>query len=233
MSHRSLALLLAAAAAFAQPKPRYLDKETFFQMEAVTAPDISPDGGQIVFTRGWTDVAKDQAAANLWLVGADGSRLRELTQGAWRDSEPVWSPDGKRVAFLSTRSGTPQIHVMWADTHEASQLTHVDFTPSALRWSPDGKWIAFNMTIPDETPILPIKLPKTPKGAQLARPAVIVDRLSWGRDGFGPTTKGYTHVFVVDAAIGGSPRQITQGNFNHSAAEWSPDGTTIYVSGIR
>ena len=226
-------LLGFALLATAQPKPRYLDKETFFQMETVTAPDISPDGGQIVFTRGWTDTTKDQAQANLWLVGFDGQRPRELTQGAWRDSEAAWSPDGKRIAFLSTRSGTPQVHVMWADSHEVSQLTHVEYTPSALRWSPDGKWIAFNMTIPDETPVLPIKLPRTPKGAQLARPAVIVDRLTWGRDGVGPVAKGYAHVFVIDSMLGGSPRQVTQGNYSHSGAEWSPDGNTLYVSGIR
>jgi dipeptidyl aminopeptidase/acylaminoacyl peptidase len=230
---RILTSLLLAATALAQPKPHYLDKETFFQMESITAPDISPDGSQIVFTRGWTDVMKDQAQANLWLVGSDGARPRELTQGAWRDSAPAWSPDGKRIAFLSTRSGAPQIHVMWADTREVSQLTHVDFAPTALRWSPDGKWIAFNMTIPDESPVLPVKLPKTPKGAQLARPAVIVDRLVWGRDGVGPVAKGYAHVFVVDSALGGTPRQVTQGNFNHSSPEWSADGSTIYVSGIR
>jgi len=228
-----LTLFCLAAVALAQPQPRYLDKETFFQMESVTAPDISPDGSQIVFTRGWTDVMKDQSAGNLWMVGANGERPRELTQGAWRDSEPVWSPDGKRIAFLSTRSGTPQIHVMWADTREVSALTHLDYTPSALHWSPDSKWIAFNMTIPDESPILPIKLPKTPKGAQLAKPAVIVDRLTWGRDGVGPVAKGYAHVFVIDATLGGTPRQITQGNYNHSAAEWSTDAGTIYVSGIR
>ncbi|HTS30531.1 MAG TPA: S9 family peptidase [Bryobacteraceae bacterium] len=232
MKLRIFALLCLNVTALAQA-PRYLDKETFFQMETITAPDIAPDGSQIVFTRGWTDTMKDQSQANLWLVGQDGQRPRELTQGAWRDSEPAWSPDGKRIAFLSTRSGTPQIHVMWADTREVSQLTHLDYAPSALRWSPDGKWIAFNMTIPDETPLLPIKLPKTPKGAQLAKPAVIVDRLSWGRDGVGPVAKGYAHVFVIDSALGGTPRQITQGNYAHSAAEWSPDGATMYVSAIR
>jgi dipeptidyl aminopeptidase/acylaminoacyl peptidase len=226
-------LAIATTAVFAQPKPHYLDKETFFQMETVTAPDISPDGSQIVFTRGWTDTMKDQAQGNLWLVGSNGDRPRELTQGAWRDSDPVWSPDGKRIAFVSTRSGTPQVHVMWSDTREVTQLTHLDYTPTALRWSPDSRHIAFNMTIPDETPILPIKLPKTPKGAQLAKSAVIVDRLTWGRDGVGPVAKGYAHVFTIDATIGGTPRQITQGNYAHSPAEWSPDGSTIYVSAIR
>jgi dipeptidyl aminopeptidase/acylaminoacyl peptidase len=224
---------LAVVPAFTQPKPHYLDKETFFQMETVAAPDISPDGSQIVFTRGWIDTMKDQSQGNLWLIGSNGDRPRELTQGAWRDSDAVWSPDGKRIAFISTRSGTPQIHVMWSDTRDVTQLTHLDYTPSALRWAPDSRHIAFNMTIPDETPVLPIKLPKTPKGAQLAKPAVIVDRLTWGRDGVGPVAKGYAHVFTIDASIGGTPRQITQGNYGHSAAEWSPDGATIYVSAIR
>ena len=233
MKLRALTLFVVAGLATAQPKPHYLDKDTFFQMETVTAPDIAPDGSQIVFTRGWIDMTKDQSQANLWMVGSNGERPREMTQGAWRDSEPAWSPDGKRIAFLSTRSGSPQIHVMLADTREVSQLTHLDYAPSNLRWSPDGKWIAFNMTIPDETPILPIKLPKTPKGAQLAKPAVIVDRLVWGRDGVGPVAKGYNHVFVIDATLGGTPRQITEGNYNHSAARWSADGNTIYVSGIR
>jgi len=235
--HRLLAASAIAAAvhlsAAAQPAPRLLDKETFFRMESISGPAISPDGSQVVFGRGFVDVMKDQAASNLWVIDTRGERLRQLTDGAFRDSSPVWSPDGRRIAFLSNRSGSTQIHVMWADTRETLQLTRVDREPSGLKWSPDGSRILFAMNLPDETPILPVKLPATPRGAQLARGAVIVDRLSWGRDGTGPTVKSYEHVFVVDAAVGGVPRQITTGNYSHSGAEWSADGKTIYVSGIR
>ncbi len=231
----SLALLMALSfsiGALAQ-KPRLLDKETFMDMESVGNPEISPDGKQIVFTRTWVDKVKDQTRSNLWIVDVDGNRVRELTGGARNDSSPQWSPDGKRIAFLSDRDGTNQLHVMWLDTREVAQLTHLQQAPSNIKWSPDGKQIAFTAFMADNDPILSVRLPDRPRGAEWAKPAVIVDRLQWRSDGRGPLPKGYSHVFTVDATLGGTPRQITNGKFNHTGFDWSPDGKTIYVSGIR
>jgi dipeptidyl aminopeptidase/acylaminoacyl peptidase len=227
-----LVALLAGAPALAQ-SGRTLDKETFMDMENVSNASISPDGTRIVFSREWVDKQKDQSRSSIWIVDVDGSRPRELTGGSWRDSAPVWSPDGKRIAFLSDRTGNTQLHVMWADTREVAQLTHVERSPSNLQWSPDGKQLAFTMFVPDEDPILKVELPKRPRGAEWAKGAVIVDRLSWARDGSGPTEKGYTHVFVLDALVGGTPRQVTTGKFNHTGPSWSADAQRIYVSGIR
>ncbi len=212
---------------------KLLDKETFMEMESVGAAAISPDGRQIVFARTWIDKMKDQSRSNLWIVDVDGARVRELTRGSWRDSGPVWAPDSKRIAFLSDRDGTNQLHVMYLDTGEVAQLTHLQRAPSGLKWSPDGKQIAFSQTVPDEDPILRVELPKRPRGAEWARGAVIVDRLTWARDGTGPVEKGYTHVYTVDALLGGTPKQITDGKFNHSEPEWSADGQTIFVGGMR
>ena len=102
-----------------QSKKGTLDKETFMNMESVAGPAISPDGKQIVFTRSWVDKVKDERASNLWIIDADGDRVRELTTGNWRDSQPVWSPDGKRIAFMSDRDGTTQLHVLWVDTRRS------------------------------------------------------------------------------------------------------------------
>jgi len=227
-----VALATLPAAPGAQ-SAKLLDKDSFMEMESVGSPSISPDGRQIVFTRTWVDKMKDQSRSNLWIVDADGTRVRELTRGSWRDSSPVWAPDGKRIAFNSDRDGTTQLHVMYLDTGEVAQLTHLQRSPSGIRWSPDGKRIAFTQTIPDEEPILRVELPKRPRGAEWARGATIVDRLTWARDGRGPVEKGFTHVFVVDAILGGTPTQVTDGKFNHGDPQWSADGATIFVNGLR
>jgi dipeptidyl aminopeptidase/acylaminoacyl peptidase len=81
--------------------------------------------------------------------------------------------------------------------------------------------------------VLPVTLPRRPRGADWAKGATVVDTLTWARDGEGPVERGYTHVFTLDALTGGTPRQVTDGPYNHSAPEWSADGQVLYVSGIR
>ncbi len=229
----AVAISMFVPSADAQPAARGLDAATFMEMEAVGNPAISPDGSQVVFTRTRVDQVKDQSRSHVWIVDVAGTRLRELTRGSWRDSSPVWSPDGTRIAFLSDRDGTTQVHVLFVASGELAQLTHVERTPAGLAWSPDGRQLAFTAFVPHDRPVLPVTLPKRPRGAEWAKGATIVDTLTWARDGEGPVERGFTHVFTVDAIAGGTPRQITDGDFNHSAPEWSPDGQVIYVSGIR
>ncbi|MCH8287444.1 PD40 domain-containing protein, partial [candidate division KSB1 bacterium] len=209
-----------------------LVNETYLEMESVGNPNISPDGNFILFTRTGVDKMKDRSKSNLLMYNMESGRISELTTGSFRVSSPVWSPDGGKIVFLSDRSGTNQIHMMWLDTREVIQLTNLDQSPGGLRWSPDGGKIAFTMFTVDDSPILPVKIPKFPKGADMAKPAIVIDRLSWRRDGSGPTQKGNTHIYTIEVPLGGTPVQITSGDYSHSGPRWSPDGKYIYFSGI-
>ncbi len=210
-----------------------LTDDTLMKMESVGSPIISADGEKIIFSRTWVDAINDQSRSNLWLTDVRGERVRELTSGNWRDSDPVWSPDGERIAFISDRDGTAQIHVMWLDTREVAQLTHLDRAPDDLVWSPDGTQLAYVQFVPAKIDPLPIVLPGKPEGAKWAEGATVVDRMSWQRDGSGYQPTGFNQVFTIDARLGGSPRQLTDGEYNHGSPAWSHDGQTLFISGIR
>ena len=136
------ALLLLVVPAFAR-ETKQLTTETYLEMETISNPAISPDGKQILFNRGGVDKQRDRQMNHLWLVDVESGRLRELTAGSFRVSSPVWSPGGNRIAFLSDRDGSNQIHVMWFETREVAQLTHLEHSPAGLKWSPDGTKLAF------------------------------------------------------------------------------------------
>ncbi|HEX8267714.1 MAG TPA: S9 family peptidase [Pyrinomonadaceae bacterium] len=206
-----------------------LNLDLFLDWEYALSPQISPDGSQIVYTRRWTDKVNDKYENEIWIVGADGSRNRFLLKG----SSPAWSPDGKRIAYVAP--GQPsgaQIFVKWMDSPDAgTQLTTLERSPANLHWSPDGKRIAFNMLVPAK-PQMRVTLPARPEGAKWIEPARVVDRLNYRSDASGFRPEGFMHIFVV-GDTGGTPRQLTDGDYNHNAPEWMPDSNTIVFSAVR
>ena len=210
--------------------PAFLELEQYMDWEDVQDPELSPDGKQVMYVRRWVDKINDQWKSSLWIMNVDGSRNRFLVDGA----DARWSPDGSRIAYISR--GEPngsQVFVRWMDAEGAvSQLTHVTENPSSLEWSPDGKWLAFTMLVParDEWRI---PMPTPPKGAKWVEPPRVVQKLNYRRDRQGYVEDGNTHIFVVSADGGGTPRQVTTGNFNDGAFRWMPDGKHIVFSGLR
>jgi len=214
-----------------------LRAEDVFQLEVASDPQIAPDGAHIAYVRGWADAQTDRRYASLWLVGSDGAGHRALTSGNARDTSPRWSPDGGRIAFVSDRDGSSQIHVLWLDNGHSARITNLPTAPSGISWSPDGKWISFLALERAKGPKI-AEMPAPPEGATWAEPARVVDRLVYRFDQAGYLPDGYMQIFVVPAD-GGTPRRISSGEFHHqplfggAAPVWTPDGKYLLVSANR
>ncbi|MHC4496415.1 MAG: S9 family peptidase [Planctomycetota bacterium] len=116
-------------------------------MDRLSDPHISSDGNGIVFTRRETDLEANKGRTDLWLVGADGTGLRRLTSHPAGDFNPRWSPDGKSIWFISTRSDSSQVWRIRIDGGEAVQITDEPLDVGNLVVSPTGGQIAFTMEI--------------------------------------------------------------------------------------
>jgi dipeptidyl aminopeptidase/acylaminoacyl peptidase len=139
--------------AAATPDPRPFDVRDLIAFDRLSEPDVSPDGRQVVFTVSALDLAANKRRSDLWAVGTDGSGLRPLTRHVDNDTSGTWSPDGKGVYFLSTRSGSSQVWKLPLDGGEAQQLTTLPLDVGSFMLSPDGKWLALAMEVfPGATP---------------------------------------------------------------------------------
>jgi dipeptidyl aminopeptidase/acylaminoacyl peptidase len=110
----------------------------------VGEPALSPDGRQVVYAVTTTEPGTWKRVSHLWVVAADGSAApRQLTAGDKGESGPAFAPDGKQIAFIADRSGTPQVHLLRLDGGEARRLTDLaGGVQGPLVWSPDGKRLA-------------------------------------------------------------------------------------------
>ncbi len=229
----ALALVPAhAAAQDAAPVTDTFQPIDVFQLEWASAPEISPDGRQVVFVRQGYDIMKDDTRSALWIMNADGTGLRALAADDKSYSSPRWSPDGSRLLFVSNRSGSNQLWVRWMDTGQEAQLTHLaGQSPGNIAWSPDGKSIAMTLFVAQAHKPL-VTMPPSPKGADWGPPWREVDRLHYRQDEVGWLPRGFTHIFVLPAD-GGTPQQITFGDYNDAAPAWSADGKSLYFSSNR
>jgi dipeptidyl aminopeptidase/acylaminoacyl peptidase len=134
---------LVFVAAAQQQATRPLQLEDLFAIQRISEPAVSPDGKWVVYTLTTPILAENKNTTDLWIAPLSGGTPRQLTNDPAADRQAVWSPDGKWIAFESTRSGTSQIWIVSPDSGEAKQFTTLSTGASQAVWSPDGKWIAY------------------------------------------------------------------------------------------
>lgn len=130
---------------------RKVELDDLYRFRLLSDPQVSPDGHMVAYVQTRLRKKKNDYASNIWLVPADGSREpAKFTGSAKRDMTPRWSPKGDEIAFVSTRSGKPQLWVIPTGGGEARQLTRLKRGLGEFEWSPDGQWIVFSSSADNE-----------------------------------------------------------------------------------
>ena len=120
--------------------------EAMMSLRRISEPAISPDGRWVAFTVGTVDVAKNTTDRQIWIAPVLGGSPRPITTEG-RNTRARWSPDSKRIAFLSTRSGTRQVWTMGPDGGDARQVTRIPTEADSHLWSPDGAHFVFTSEV--------------------------------------------------------------------------------------
>jgi hypothetical protein len=139
---------------------RPLEPLDAFRIQFASDPQVAPDGTQVAYVRNFMDIRRDRKRSHLWGVDADGGGHRPLVAADDRDaSQPRWSPDGTRLAYVSKAVGDKdapsQLYCRWNDTGQSARLAELEREPEHVTWSPDGRHIAFTMLVPaDPEPLV-------------------------------------------------------------------------------
>ncbi|MDQ6825112.1 MAG: hypothetical protein M3007_06595, partial [Candidatus Eremiobacteraeota bacterium] len=199
-----------------------LRPDDIYRLRVVNEVCLSPDSRQAAITIAFADGDKDEYRSAIALVDVKTGTLRNVTPEDKKSWSPQFSPDGSNLAFLSDRSGVPQLWILPLSGGEPEQRTFFKSGVSNQRWSPDSKRIAFLSGGGEkETAAQPDA--EKPEDKPKVR---ILKSIRHKEDGRGYFQDKINHVFIVNAA-GAEPVQLTSGDDEDKSIAWSPDGSHI------
>jgi dipeptidyl aminopeptidase/acylaminoacyl peptidase len=225
----ALMLALMSAASLAQAK-HPISFEDLVKVERISDPQVSPDGKWVAYVAGTVELEANKTARHIWLIPAEGGEPRQLTRGEGSDTRPRWSPDGRSLAFISSRGGKSQVWVIPVDGGEARQVTKLATEADGVAWSSQSDKLLFTSRVYPDCSDAACNQKRLEDAEKSKVKAQVFDALlfrhwdSW-RDG------RYTHLFVVSAQ-GGTPRDLTPGAYD--SPTWflgAPDGYAISPDG--
>jgi acylaminoacyl-peptidase len=191
--------------------------EDFKKFKSVSDPQISPDGKQILFIVTTVNEKEDGYNSHIWGVLSSGGKPEQFTYGDGRDSNPLWSPDGKSILFLSSRGKEKGI-LPWVISAQGGEARPICSEPKGVEkpvWSPDGKSILF---------LSRVKAEEEPENKK--SDVKVIRKLVYKLTGLGFFHDSRRHLFVANLDSGIS-KQLTEGEFDITSADWSPNGKDI------
>lgn len=191
-----------------------IQQNDYWRFKWLQSASLSPDGQHLAYSVSHHDAASDTDRQVIWLMNVTTGAARQMTTGTHNDHSPRFSPDNRRIGFISDRSGVPQAYELAVDGGEARQLTHIE---QGVRegpvWSPDGQWIAFVAGLPKD------RMPDFSKPYRLTRSIYRFNEI------------GFIHAALqqiyVMPATGGEARPITDADHINGGIRWSPDSSRI------
>jgi len=220
-------LLFALSLASAQTRTYTI--EDLLKVRRVADPQISPDGTHVAFVVGDVNYEANRVVNQIYVMTLTGGQVKQLTNAQSSSSAPRWSPDGKRIAFVTGS----QVWTMESDGDNKDQVTKISTGAAAPVWSPDGKWIAFSSEVYPDCNDDDCNKKKDEQAEASKVKAHMTTRLLFKHWDEWRDVKR-THVFVV-ASKGGNARDLTPGDFDsppYAAATgvdfaFSPDSSEI------
>ncbi|HEY6552580.1 MAG TPA: S9 family peptidase, partial [Vicinamibacteria bacterium] len=249
MSPRALTAVFAVAVTAlsepvlaVDPPKRAFTVADLYRLKGVDEPALAPDGKTVVYKLTTSDLATVKRWSQLWRIDVAGGNARALTHTDKADSAPLFSPDGRTLAFLSTRTGSSQVFFLPMGGGEALQKTDFPGGVAGPVFSTDGRWLAFAADVYPECGADAACNKKIDDAREKSKlKAHLADRLlyrhwtDW-KDG------KRTHVLALDLTReGGAIRDLTPGDFDSPTFAlggplgyaFSPDGKELAFTSNR
>ena len=227
-------LILALSAALSAQTPgakRPLTLDDQHKFLQVGDPQCSPDGKWVAYTLSTTDTTADKRDTDVWMVSWDGTQNIRVTSSPESENAPKWSPDGKYLSFLSSRTGKAKGNQVWLLDRrggEAQQLTDVKGKIGSYDWSPDSKRLVLTMTEVEEDP----KAKDAKPGEEKPKP-IVIDRYHFKQDGQGYLSSPYrTRIYFFDIATR-KLEALSRDVFDEQGPVFSPDGKWVAFTSRR